>query len=93
MGQLQLIAGGVVLLSVIAFLVWFWGKAKQAGYTKGVSDEQKNTDKKLAELARKLYGDDSNHFGLPDVQAWDTPADAGDKPSRVVKSRDKADIR
>jgi hypothetical protein len=92
-GQLQLIAGAIALLSVLSFLFWFWKKAEQSGYAKGVSDEIKNSDKKMADLARKLYGSDDTRFGVPDLQAWGAPAKPDAGQAGVVSDRDTTGLR
>ena len=82
----------VALIPVLFFWMGFV-RGKRAGYAKGVKDEIKNSDKKMADLALKLYGNDDTKFGMPDVQAWGTPPSAGTDPSGVVASGDKTDIR
>ena len=82
----------VALIPVLFFWMGFV-RGKRAGYAKGVKDEIKNSDKKMADLALKLYGSDDTHLGMPDVQAWGTPPSAGTDTSGVVTSGDKTDIR
>ena len=52
---------GVALLSILAFLVWFWNKAKQAGYAKGTADERKRSQEAMDELLKKNLAMVDNH--------------------------------
>lgn len=65
MGQLQLVLGVTALLSILAFLLWFWTKAIKIGEERGAAKERKRYQKeKQNELDKNVEAVTNPNAGM-----------------------------
>jgi 2-methylcitrate dehydratase PrpD len=61
---------GAIGLIVLAFMTWIGKKAFKGEYEKGRQDEQKDSNKKVKDLASKLYTNPDSHFSVRMPGLW-----------------------